>query len=390
MNLQLVLLLVVVIIPLCFVYTFLQGKGLRNRTSIYVSLIATLIYVYLFSHVANRTQQSSEGYSLIEFAVYRVCIIGVTIMSGLSGFGVVYTPYTSLSYFARNVTETEVEYAKRAYDQTLDYIQSKQRQLDIGEDLSTTSSHARNTNIINRWFGGSSKNSDREALREEIELLQQLSRSMLMDVEELENELQRTNASRTVFGKVISFLGTIFSIYCVYKLVTTTLNVLFNRLGRGDPVSTLLSLMVWNQGEDNEIDLQYWSQQFSYLFIGMIVIGSVRGFLTLMLKISRRYSQRAEISPSSALCIVAYILSTYLVSSVVMIQVTLPEEYRQLITKSLGHIEFDYFSRWSDIIFLICSIVSSIVLYVLHSTSSSKSLASDFADLQLGKIEQGM
>ncbi|KAJ2957943.1 hypothetical protein NQZ79_g6436 [Umbelopsis isabellina] len=170
----------------------------------------------------------------------------------------------------------------------------------------------------------------------------------------------------------------------------TTLNVLFNRLGRGDPVSTLLSLMVWNQGEDNEIDLQYWSQQFSYLFIGMIVIGSVRGFLTLMLKISRRYSQRAEISPSSALCIVAYILSTYLVSSVVMIQVTLPEEYRQLITKSLGHIEFDYFSRWSDIIFLICSIVSSIVLYVLHSTSSSKSLASDFADLQLGKIEQGM
>jgi hypothetical protein len=83
-------------------------------------------------------------------------------MSGLSGFGVVYTPYTSLSYFARlvqdhinvlfdheinvlfrNVTETEVEYAKRAYDQTLDYIQSKQRQLDIGEDLSTTSGHSR-------------------------------------------------------------------------------------------------------------------------------------------------------------------------------------------------------------------------------------------------------
>jgi hypothetical protein len=75
---------------------------------------------------------------------------------------------------------------------------------------------------------------------------------------------------------------------------------------------------------------------------------------------------------------------------VVMMQVTLPEEYRQLITKSLGHIEFDYFSRWSDIIFLICSILSFVVLYVLHSTSSSKSLASDFADLQLGKIEQGM
>lgn len=64
--------------------------------------------------------------------------------------------------------------------------------------------------------------------------------------------------------------------------------------------------------------------------------------------------------------------------------------YRQLISKSLGHIEFDYFLQWSDIIFLICSIASCIVLYIMHSTSSSKALANDFADLQLGKMEQGV
>lgn len=85
----------------------------------------TGLYLYLFSHIANRSQQTSEGklstttmccvsfygiemidgftigYSVIEFAVYRVCIIGVTVMSALSGFGVVYTPYSSLSYFAK-------------------------------------------------------------------------------------------------------------------------------------------------------------------------------------------------------------------------------------------------------------------------------------------------
>jgi hypothetical protein len=64
--------------------------------------------------------------------------------------------------------------------------------------------------------------------------------------------------------------------------------------------------------------------------------------------------------------------------------------HRQLISKSLGHIEFDYFLQWSDIIFLICSITSCVVLYVMHSTSSSKALANDFADLQLGKMEQGV
>ncbi|GAB5592656.1 Golgi pH regulator A [Umbelopsis nana] len=393
-NLQLVLALVTVIIPFGFIYTFVQGKGLGNRTSVYLSLIGTGLYLYLFSHVANQAQQSSEGYSLIEFAVYRVCIIGVTIMSALSGFGVIYTPYSSLSYFAKNVTETEVEYAKKAYEQTLDYIQSKKLQLQNEQDISASSTQSANqSHIINRIFGRSSQSSsakDRIRLEEDIEMLKQLARSMLVDVEDLEYESQRTKASKTLRGKCMNFLGTLFSVYCVYKLVTVTLNVILNRLGRGDPVSTFLSLLLWNQGEDSQIDLQYWSQQLSYLFIGIIVVGSVRGFLTLMLKLSRRYSQRAELSPSSALAVVAYILSTYLVSSVVMMQVTLPQEYRQLISKSLGHIEFDYFLQWSDIIFLICSIASSIVLYVMHSTSSSKSLASDFADLQLGKIEQGM
>jgi len=188
----------------------------------------------------------------------------------------------------------------------------------------------------------------------------------------------------------MNFLGKIGSIYCVYKLVTVSLNVVLNRLGRGDPITTFRSILLWNQGEDSQIDLQYWSQQVSYLFIGIIVMGSVRGFLTMMLKFSRRYSQRGELSPSSALAVVAYILSTYLVSSVVMMQVTLPQEYRQLISQSLGHIEFDYFLQWSDIICLICSIASSIVLYVMHSTSHSRNLANDFAALQLGKMEQGM
>ncbi|KAH8548298.1 Abscisic acid G-protein coupled receptor-domain-containing protein [Umbelopsis sp. PMI_123] len=393
-NLQLVLVLITLIIPFGISYTFIKGKGLSGRTSLYLSLMATGLYLYLFSHIANRSQQTSEGYSLIEFAVYRVCIIGVTVMSALSGFGVVYTPYTSLSYFAKKVTETEVEYAKKAYEQTLDYIQAKREQLKNTDDAFASSAHDTNQgHIVNRIFGRSTQSAsakNKSQLVEEIDMLQQLARSMLVDVDDLEYELQRTKASRTLRGKCMNLLGTFFSAYCVYKLISITVNVVFNRLGRGDPVSTFLSLLIWNMGDDSQIDLQYWSQQLSYLFIGLIVLGSVRGFLTLMLKLSRKYSQQAEISPSSALALVAFILSTYLVSSVVMMQVTLPQEYRQLISKSLGHIEFDYFLQWSDIIFLICSIASIIVLYVMHSTSSSKALANDFADLQLGKMEQGV
>lgn len=67
-------------------------------------------------------------------------------------------------------------------------------------------------------------------------------------------------------------------------------------------MSTLLSLLIWNQGEESEIDLQYWSQQLSYLFIGLIVVGSVRGFLTLMLKVRTQKAEIIAVADGSPRC----------------------------------------------------------------------------------------
>lgn len=67
-------------------------------------------------------------------------------------------------------------------------------------------------------------------------------------------------------------------------------------------------------------------------------------------------------------------------------QSNLPPEYRHFLTSSLKDIEFDYFRHWYDIIFVISWLLAAIVLYVLHQTNDARSLATDFADIQLEHV----
>ena len=63
--------------------------------------------------------------------------------------------------------------------------------------------------------------------------------------------------------------------------------------------------------------------------------------------------------------------------------------FRYLISSSLHAVEFDFFKRWSDIIFVASSFLSSVIIYVIYQTHDAKSLATDFADMELMFVEHG-
>ena len=63
--------------------------------------------------------------------------------------------------------------------------------------------------------------------------------------------------------------------------------------------------------------------------------------------------------------------------------------FRYLISSSLHSVEFDYFKHWSDIIFVVSSFISSPIIYVIYITHDAKSMATDFADIELLSAENG-
>lgn len=61
----------------------------------------------------------------------RTGVIGVTVMAILSGFGAVNYPYTSMTYFIRPVSQTDVVTLERRLLLTMDMILAKKKRIVI-------------------------------------------------------------------------------------------------------------------------------------------------------------------------------------------------------------------------------------------------------------------
>lgn len=61
----------------------------------------------------------------------RIGVIGVTVMAILSGFGAVNYPYTSMTYFIRPVSQTDVLTLERRLLLTMDMILAKKKRIVI-------------------------------------------------------------------------------------------------------------------------------------------------------------------------------------------------------------------------------------------------------------------
>jgi len=56
----------------------------------------------------------------------------------------------------------------------------------------------------------------------------------------------------------------------------------------------------------------------------------------------------------------------YFVSSVLLMRMNVPAQYRIIITEVLGDLQFSFYHRWFDVIFLVSALSSIVFMYVAH------------------------
>ena len=145
-------------------------------------------------------------------------------------------------------------------------------------------------------------------LKIEIEALEEFGKYLFLEVVELKNMKDRMDYSMTWQGKYFNFLGYFFSIYCVWKIFICTINIVFNRVGKIDPVTKGIEIVVNWMGY--EIDARFWSQQVSFLIVGIIAVTSIRGLLITLTKFFNAISNRK--SQNLIVLILAQIMASFI------------------------------------------------------------------------------
>lgn len=123
--------------------------------------------------------------------------------------------------------------------------------------------------------------------------LEELSRYLFLELVELKEKKERVEYSKTIQGKFWDLLGHLWSLYGIWKVcclllrekgqvVICTINVVFDRVGRVDPVTRGMEIAIHHLGL--EFDVRYWSQQLSFALIAVMAVLSVRGLLITLAK----------------------------------------------------------------------------------------------------------
>uniref|UniRef100_A0AAR2LSL4 G protein-coupled receptor 89B n=1 Tax=Pygocentrus nattereri TaxID=42514 RepID=A0AAR2LSL4_PYGNA len=343
LNLYVILLVLIFVVPFYIGYFVVSNIRLLQRQRLLFACVVWFTFMYFFWKLGDPFPILSPKHGIlsIEQLISRVGVIGVTLMALLSGFGAVNCPYTYMSYFLRNVTDSDILALERRLLQTMDMIVSKKKRIAMtrrqmyqrGEDQNK---QAGIWGMIKSVTSSTSGSENLSLIQQEVVALEELSRQLFLETVDLQATKERIEYSKTFQGKYFNFLGYFFSIYCVWKIFM----------------------------------VKFWSQHISFILVGIIIVTSIRGLLITLTKFF--YAISSSKSSNVIVLVLAQIMGMYFVSSVLLMRMSMPLEYRTIVTEVLGELQFNFYHRWFDVIFLVSALSSILFLYLAHKQAPEK------------------
>eukprot|EP01128_Nolandella_sp_AFSM9_P004930 TRINITY_DN2321_c0_g1_i1.p1 TRINITY_DN2321_c0_g1~~TRINITY_DN2321_c0_g1_i1.p1 ORF type:complete len:458 (-),score=73.80 TRINITY_DN2321_c0_g1_i1:99-1472(-) len=368
----LILTLLLVIYPFALTMTFFSSyRNLSWPINLVLSSICTGVFLLLFFRLGDPfpVLQKQAGVLSIAMGISRVGIVGVTLMAILSGVGAVEFPLNSMTYFMRVVEPSEIRRVEKLILNSCEQLllkkkrlllmiqKAKKAALEGSPDHGRDSSHS----YLRKFLTGGSQ-SERERLEEDVRNQEQFNRELFSQLNHLRYDQFRDSESKKLKGRFFNLLGVFFIGYLIYKLFMSSINIIFDRVARTDPITRGFEIAFDWFGID-WLDVQFWSQYISFFLVGIMLVASVRGFLKRIMEVFIEYS--SAVTSSLLAIFMGQIMGMYFVASILLMRMNLPLEYRAIITQVLPDIRFDFYHRWFDFIFIPSALVSLFLFFVV-------------------------
>ncbi|RDL32098.1 Uncharacterized protein BP5553_09500 [Venustampulla echinocandica] len=321
------------------------------------------------------TMASQSGKGLGEACLERVGIIGISLMALLSGFAAVSNPWQTFWAKPKRVTEADVARKQAGLDATNDMLAAKRSRLRA---LQRKIKEAPSEGFMSKMIGsirGTPDTQELKALQLEISGLSSMALSLSASLALLQNQFASNQRASSPIGRLLlTPTSYAFSLYCVYRIFTTSLSTLRRVLvyspdpstftsSTTDPINRILSLLA--KHVDPTLDQLAWSRQISFLLSGIILIASFNSVLQtfhMLTKLSPSLLYQAQ---ANFALIIAQICATYVISSALLLRSNLPTEMKSVVSEALGSpLEPGFVERWFDGWFLVASFGTAAGIWV--------------------------
>ena len=305
----------------------------------------------------NPTSQTSQ--SLSEASLERIGVIGISVMSLLSGFASVSSPWQNFLARPKPVTEASIARKTAGLEATQDMLSAKRSRLRA---LEQKMSAAPTESFFQRAVGSIRGNADateRQTLLLEISGLETMAVSLTTSHANLQSRLQQQQLSRTPAGRLLITASYFFSLFCIYRIATTTLTFIRRSLSShsytsetfttSDPVDNILALLAKHY--DPHLDQAAWARQISFLLSGIILFASFSSVMQTFHLFARFLPSLLKTIQANLALVVAQVCATYVISAALMLRGMMPgtvvgEGLGALAGKdSVGWVD-GWFERW--------------------------------------------
>lgn len=448
LNVYALVLTLLVVLPPAQVYHILIDAAWRPRRAARAALLSEALFLLIFWRAVVPPFPTTSGGAAavaaaggaadfaprsdlsIESAMTRLLIIGTTMLAVLSGFSAVHLPYIYLSSIIRPVSETHVNALSHKLHSALDDVvarklsalhtslqfsrrsspnESKQHQhrhvvstsaaSNIEPNISTvhfTNNHSNNT-MTNSYVHENGLSTSFSS--GEVAAAERTASAIFVKYNEACAQWRDVVYARTRLGRLSTLLGGIMLLLCGVRVITAVYNI-YTHVTRGGNrntprtavfVSASLYRMLQRIGVHIEVTVVY--QYATLAFTSVLMCVNLRAVLLRMTSVFALLAGHDALNSSAAIFL-AHLMGTYVISSTMLMRSFLPPGSRVFIADVLGRMEFAYFQRWFDVIFLSSASLAAVVLayqsgYLVVPNAASTAYADSSKFLELGATSDG-
>ena len=342
------------------------------------------------SFIGPMVVQTNIENGFLSIAVSWLCAIGLIVSALLNGFGSVSMPYSCLAgLYLEPIRPEAITKAEAELQSVLAALESKRSDLrEMAVTIASRPGRFRKSSqppagrILpsrSNSFGksitptfadlGDDVTQRRQVIQTEIFFLVNLARDMRADIDEMRYAQKMAANARTRMGKIQSWLGVVFSVILVIRLLSAAVSIWYSRMPnalekrpRGDTITTVLLFLTGHNLVSHE-DFTMLSQSVSLILTAVLAFTQIRTFLRTVTVVNRRLNglyqkwncprhccsgngddsmvvmdDRSPFGNSGGLYshLIASLMGCYFLSCIVVTKMMLPEKYCLGFSSAMG------------------------------------------------------